>query len=525
MVVFYDSLQKLPMTINQKVLLIIMDGLGVAPNSKGNAVTLAKPKTLTSLWSTNPHTYLLASAEAVGLPENTKGNSEVGHLNIGAGRVINQNLPRINKTVNSGSYINNPTLWDSLKHVIKNKSKINLMGCLSDGSVHAHIDHFKATVDFFVKNGFTGDLLVHAFTDGRDRPPQSAKKYLEEMDRYLKEVGLGRIATVVGRSYAMDRNGTWDRTQKAYRLLTEGKGTVATNWAQAVDLSYQMDTTDEFIEPAIIKSTEGNSYIEDGDAVIFMNFRADRAIQLAEAFIDTQFSNFTVSHFDKLFFAGMVEYRKGQPEHVIIPKEYINLPLGKVISAYGLRQLRIAESEKFPHVTYFFNGGMSLKYEGEDRIEIPSPNVATYDLQPEMSLPVLLDVLNSRIAQDMYDLIVLNLANPDMVGHTGNIEASIKAVKAVDAAVDQLVKKFTARGGVVLLTADHGNVEEVINLETGQIDTEHSINPVPFIVVGKENTIRTLPYGALKDIAPTILDIMGIPEPTEMTGRSLLPTL
>lgn len=499
-----------------------MDGLGAAPKHRGNAVTLAKPKNLGVYWNTHPHTYLLASAEAVGLPENTKGNSEVGHINIGAGRIINQNLPRINKAIDNGLYMNNDTLWAALKHAIKHKGRVHLMGVASDGSVHAHIDHFKATVEFFAKNNYNGELFVHAFTDGRDSYYKGAKDYLNDLDDTFQEYGMGQIGSVCGRAYSMDRNHQWDRTERAYKMLTQGDAPVYTDWIEAIDTSYAQEKYDEFLEPAIIKKQGSDPTIKENDAVIFMNFRADRAIQITDTFINPAFSEFPVKSFTNLFFAGMVEYRKGQPANVLFPKEYINLTVGKIISTLGIRQLRIAESEKFPHVTYFFNGGLSIKHRGEDRINVPSPDVQTYDLKPEMSAMKILEILTSRINNDMYEFIVLNLANPDMVGHSGNLAASIKSIEVVDHIVGELTRRFTARGGAVILTSDHGNVEEVINLDTGEIDTEHSLNPVPFMIIDKDMPARMLPYGALKDISPTILDLMGIPKPTEMTGRSLL---
>jgi 2,3-bisphosphoglycerate-independent phosphoglycerate mutase len=507
--------------MGKKVMLIIMDGLGAAPNSNGNAVSVANPKNLSQLWDTYPRTYLLASGESVGLPKGVKGNSEVGHLNIGAGTVVNQNLPRIDKAIAKDTFKTNNTLWDALKHAIKYKSKIHIMGCFSDGSVHAHINHFKATLDFFSYQNFAGDVVIHAFTDGRDTPMDKSPQFFAQIDEHIAKNGLGRIGTIVGRYLAMDRNQTWDRTAQAYNLLVNGIGEKFNNWKEAINWSYKQGKTDEFHAPIYINGPTGNN-IAENDVVLFMNFRADRALQLTEAFINPNFTHFPVTRFKNLFFASIVEYRKSYPYHVLFPKEYISMPLGKIVSEHGLRQLRIAESEKFPHVTYFFNGGTSIKYQGEDRIEIPSPAVATYDLKPEMSAMELSSTLSDRIASDIYDFVLVNFANTDMVGHTGNIEASVKAVQVIDYLVADLVRKFTARGGSVIITADHGNIEELINLTTGQIDTEHSINPVPMIVIDKESTPKMLPYGSLKDISPTILALMGLPIPAEMTGRSLL---
>ncbi|MBI2356865.1 2,3-bisphosphoglycerate-independent phosphoglycerate mutase [Candidatus Dojkabacteria bacterium] len=508
--------------MNKKVLLIIMDGLGVAPQNKGNAVSLANPKNLIRLWDTFPHTYLLACSEAVGLPSKTKGNSEVGHLNIGAGNVVIQTLPRINKSMENGSYMNNPTLWEALRHAIKYQSNVHLMGCLSDGSVHSHINHFTKTLEFFARNNFSGEVLIHGFTDGRDTPPDHGRSYFAKMQNSIDTLGIGRIASAVGRSIAMDRSMRWGKTETAFNLLTKGIGEIYSSWAEIFDKNYSAGITDEFIPPSMIGTPDNLPIIKNNDVVLFLNYRSDRALQLSFAFAQPEFTFFERDLPLNLFFVSMIEYRKGFPINVLFPKEYISLPIGKVISNNNLRQLRISETEKFPHVTYFFNGGMSIKYQGEDRIEVPSANVPTYDLKPEMSAMEILEILKYRISTNMYDFIVLNLANGDMVGHTGSIKASIKSVQVLDYCVNELTKRFTALGGTVLITADHGNVEEIINLKSGEIDTEHSFNPVPFIIVDPERTPRKLPYGALKDIAPTILDIMGIPAPSEMGGKSLI---
>lgn len=504
-----------------KILLIILDGVGSAPKSPGNAVALANLKTLPQLWNTHPHTYLLASAQAVGLPKGIKGNSEVGHLNIGAGRVINQNLPRIDRYIEKGHIDTNNVLFESLRHSIQNGGNVHLLGCLSDGAVHSHINHLLAVLKFFAQNNFTGNVIIHAFTDGRDSSPNEAGKYFEIVEKQIAKLGVGSFGTIVGRYLAMDRNQTWDRTQQAYDLLTKLQGTKYGSWKEALDSAYSQGKTDEFIPPSVVSN--GDVRIKEGDSVVFLNFRSDRALQLSEAFLLESFNHFPTIKFSNLYFSSMVEYRKNFPKNILFPKEYINLPLGKIIAEAGHRQLRIAESEKYPHVTYFFNGGSSIRFQNEDRIEIPSPSVATYDLKPEMSTKEVVDSLVGRIRQNIYDFILLNLANGDMVGHTGNLEASIKAVETMDWAVETLVRQFTALGGTVIITSDHGNVEEVLDLKTGQIDTEHSINPVPLIIVGPNTTIRGLPYGSLKDIAPTVLNLMKIPIPSEMTGRSLLP--
>lgn len=509
------------MRIKQRVLLIILDGLGAAPKSEGNAVVMADPSNLSSFWSIFPRTYLLASGESVGLPKNVKGNSEVGHLNIGAGNTVLQSLPRINSAIQKGLIYKNETLQKAFIHSQKYNSNIHLVGLLSDGSVHSHIDHFKAIIDYFSKVNFQNEIYIHAITDGRDTPPNVSLNYLLDIDKFCLERGTGKIGTFVGRYYAMDRNKKWDRTQRAYYLLEKNFGEKFPTYQKAIEEYYNRGITDEFLEPTVVNP----STVQKNDVVIFVNFRPDRSLQLAEAFASEDFSGFSRELIPNLFVASMIEYRKNFPKNVIFPKQYINLPLGKVLDSMGMRQLRIAETEKFPHVTYFFNGGIPSPYSKEDRIIIPSPKVATYDLKPEMSAVEMTNVLLDRIKTQMYDFILVNFANMDMVGHTGNLEAGIKAVKTVDYCINELLRTFTSYGGAVIITSDHGNIEEMVNLETGIMDTEHSLNPVPLIVAGTTITPKTLPYGSLKDIAPTILDIMGIPKPTEITGSSLIRTL
>lgn len=513
--------QKIPRQ-KQKVMLIILDGLGAAPHSRGNAVSLAKPTNLIKYWDAYPHTYLDASGKAVGLPDGIYGNSEVGHLNIGAGKTILQNLPKINKSIETGRFFSNATLEEALAHATRYNGRVHIMGCLSDGAVHAHVDHFIATLKFFQRKDFKGKLYVHAFSDGRDTPQKSTKEFLGKVQETIDEIGAGHIATVVGRALAMDRNSKWERTQKAYNLLASGKGATFKRWDKAVDKAYESDEIDEYLEPIIIPDGDTLPIIRNNDVVLFMNFRSDRAMQLSDAFIKDSFDDFPVKKLENLFFASMVPYRRNFPEKQIFPKEYLKLSIGRILAEHGKRQLRIAESEKFPHVTYFFNGGLPIKYNGEDRIEIKSPNVATYDQKPEMSANEVSASLIERIKLDIYDFIVLNFANPDMVGHTGNLAACVKAVQSVDYLLGKIVPEFQARGGTVIITADHGNVEEVIKVENGEIDTEHSLNPVPFIIVDDKLKKQHLEYGKLSDIAPTILEMMGINSPTEMNGESLL---
>lgn len=505
-----------------RVLLIIIDGLGVAPASRGNAVSLAKPQNLIKYWDAYPHTYLKASGEAVGLPTGVYGNSEVGHMNIGSGKVILQNLPKINKAIKTGAFFSNKTLEKILVHARQNNSAIHLMGCLSDGSVHAHTDHFIAVLEYFARQNYNGKLYIHAFTDGRDTSQTAAAEYLAKVQKQIDRTKVGFIASICGRAFAMDRNNKWKRTQKAYNMLVSGAANNANNWSVGLKEAYGLKQTDEYIEPIMFPDQGNLPTIKVNDAVIYMNYRSDRALQLTDAFIQKDFSNFPVQTPPNLFFASMVAYRKDFPTEVLMPKEYINLSIGRVVSETGLKQLRIAESEKFPHVTYFFNGGLAVKYPGEDRIEIQSPNVPTYDLKPEMSAIEVTQALEQRIDLMIYDFFVLNLANTDMVGHTGNLEACIKAVTVVDNCVDRLVKRFVSQGGTVVLTADHGNVEEVIKLDSGEIDTEHSLNPVPFIIVNRALQGKSLRFGSLADIAPTILQLMNITKPDGMSGISLL---
>lgn len=508
--------------MTDKLLLIILDGLGAAKHNRGNAVTLANPTNLMRYWDSYPHTYLQASGEAVGLPDGVYGNSEVGHMNIGAGRVLLQNLPKINKAISKGAYYSNQTLRETLSFIDPKANTIHVIGCFSDGAVHSHIKHFIATLEFYKRQNYPGEIKIHAFTDGRDTHPKSARSYLEQVQEYIDQSGLNaKIVSLCGRAIAMDRNQKWERTIKAYQLLTESKGERYPSWHEALEKRYASDETDEYLSPSVIGNDDIS--VKQGDVVLYLNFRADRAIQLTDAFISDEFEGFPRQKIPGLFFASMVAYRKDFPEKTLMSKEYVNLSLGRLIAESGKRQLRIAESEKFPHVTYFFNGGNAVKYNGEDRIEIQSPNVPTYDLQPEMSTFEVLGALDERIKLELYDFIVLNIANTDMVGHTGNLEACVKAVKVADFAVKKLVDRFTALGGTVVITADHGNVEEVIKLDTEEPDTEHSLNPVPFIIINREIKQRQLAYGKLADIAPTILDLLGIPTPSEMIGQSLIP--
>jgi 2,3-bisphosphoglycerate-independent phosphoglycerate mutase len=513
--------------MRRKILLLIMDGVGVAPRGPGNAVTLAKPLNLIRLWDTYPHTYLEASGEHVGLAQNTNGNSEVGHLTIGSGKVNYQNLLKINNAINKDLFFQNQTLKEILYHSQKNNSNIHLMGCLSDGAVHSHISHFIATLKFFAINNFKGNIFFHIFTDGRDVPPKSAATYLQKLDEAIQEYRIGKIASLCGRAYAMDRNNIWDRTQKIYDLLVFGKGYTCINWRDAIEQAYQRGEIDEYIEPTIISSgNRQDSIIQDSDAVLFLNFRPDRAIQLSKALKNTADEHIQGRKFNNLFFVGMVEYEKDFPTKILFPKEYVALPIGRIISEAGYRQLRIAESDKYPHITYFLNGGLPLQYAREDRIQIPSPKVKTYDMKPEMSAIEIMDTLIPKLdKKNDYSFIATNLANVDLVGHTGNIEAGIKAVKIVDYVVEKIVRTALSHNWTIILTADHGNAERMIDTKTGQILTEHTQNPVPMFIISneiKDRIKKRLSNGSLCDIAPTILKLMGIGRPSAMIGKVLI---
>ncbi len=510
------------------IVLIVMDGIGAAVDSQGNAVTKANPPFLTKLWEQYPHTFLQASGEYVGLPHGIRGNSEVGHTALGAGRIVYQELPRIDRAIQNGSFFTNSVLLKAFEHVNQRKSKLHVALCFSDAGTHATTKHLESLILMAKKLGFKERFIIHAFTDGRDSPPKSAETYFKQIETKLIDLPNAKFGSVTGRYFAMDRNESWDRIEKAYNMLTSGTGRTAASWKDVLDQAYKANETDEFILPTIIKTddkTTGLPTVDDNDAFIFLNFRADRAIELTSALMQPDLGRFKQAKVLRdFYFVGMTEYARGYPQNIAFPKEDIKLPLGRVIAEEGLRQLRIAEFEKFPHVTYFFNGGRSIKFNGEDRIEIPSPKVATYDLKPEMSLPEVTQILLSKLELRIYDFILLNIANGDMVGHTGVFDAGIKAITAVDSAIHQISQSVLSIGGALVITADHGNIEEMINTTTGDIDTEHSLNPVPFVLVEPSGVQRphTLPSGALGDVTPTILKLMGINQPSEMTGNSLI---
>ncbi len=488
-----------------------MDGVGVAPNSLGNALSQAQPKNLIKLWEQYPRTYLEASEEAVGLVENTNGNSEVGHLTIGSGKIHYQNLLKINKSIEKGLFFSNSVL----KKLIE-RERIHLMGCLSDGAVHSHINHFFSVLEFLKKENYKGQVYIHVFTDGRDVPQQSACVYLKMLQEKIDNYQIGTIATICGRAYAMDRNNNEERTAKAYNLIAKGAGHRFQNWQEGIEVAYKNKQIDEYLEPILLSP---HSTLRENDGILFLNFRPDRAIQLSKKIVDAKTQN--------LFFAGMVEYAKGFPQNVLFPKEYLSLPLGRVLSEAGMRQLRLAESEKYPHVTYFFNGGQPVQFSGEERINIPSPKVNTYDMKPEMSAYNILNSLSQSISNKnkMFNFILVNFANGDMVGHTGNLEASKKAVEVLDDVVSKSVNLALKYGYTTIITSDHGNVERMIEPSTNLPNTEHTKNPVPFLLIDEEirkTSTQQLKLGSLSDIAPTILKLMNIKQPATMSGKCLL---
>lgn len=503
------------------VMLVIMDGFGLGdPQDSTNAVAQAKPRNFTVLKEVYPYTELTASGLAVGLPEGQMGNSEVGHLNLGAGRVVYQDLTRISKDIEDGTYFDRPVIKEL--YARGKKTRLQLVTLLSDGGVHSHIDHVKATIRGAKKAGVT-ELYVHALLDGRDVPPSSGAGYVRDLEAFMAEVGLGRIATIGGRYYGMDRDNRWERTEKAYRAMVDGEGVSALSPVEAVEASYAAGKTDEFMEPVVLES-EG--CIKDGDAVFFCNFRPDRARQLTRAFTDTDFHGFIrAKGLLQLYFATMSPYAEelAAHTHIVYEKEALRNTLGEVLAKGGYEQLRIAETEKYAHVTYFFNGGEETPFDGEDRILVPSPKVATYDLQPEMSALEVTEKVLEAIQRNKYDMIILNYANPDMVGHTGDLAAAEKAVTTVDDCVGRLVKEIIKFNGHMLLTADHGNAEIMVNHKTGIPHTAHTTNPVPLILISEQyRNARLRSGGRLCDIAPTMLDLAGIAKPAEMTGESLL---
>ena len=498
------------------VLLCIMDGFGKNESTYGNAIAAAKKPNLDKIVSENPMTFIGASGLDVGLPDGQMGNSEVGHTNIGAGRVVYQELTRITKSIQDGDFFTNEALVGAMENCKKNSSALHLMGLMSDGGVHSHNTHLYGIMELAKRSG-VDKVYIHCFMDGRDVPPTSGKDYLAELYEKCDEIGVGEIATVMGRYYAMDRDNRWERVVKAYKAMTEGEGVKFDCACKMMEESYANDVTDEFIVPAV---SEKAVPVKDNDSIVFFNFRPDRAREITRAFVDPAFSGFEREQLKGLYYVCMTQYDATMPNvHVAFKPETLENTFGEYISDKGLKQLRIAETEKYAHVTFFFNGGVEKQYPGEDRILVKSPAVATYDLQPEMSAYEVTDKLLAAIDSEKYDAIILNYANCDMVGHTGVFDAAVKAVEAVDTCVGKIVDAVAAKGGVTLITADHGNADKMYEAD-GSPFTAHTTNPVPFIVVGYLCELRE--GGRLCDIAPTMLKIMGLEQPKEMTGVSII---
>ena len=539
------------------VVLIILDGWGLAPDSPGNAISQANLPNLKSYLSAYPHTTLTASGEEVGLPRGEVGNTETGHLNLGAGRVVYQDLLRINMSISDGSFFKNTTLISAIEHAKKNNSNLHLMGLVGTGGVHSSTEHLFALINLCKQQNFSR-VFLHLFTDGRDSPPNTAISYLQKVENVLQTTGIGTIASIMGRFWSLDRDFRWERTQTAYRALTRGEGLLTAEYKIEIEKSYEKGITDEFLEPLIItKNGTPRAIISENDAVVFFNFRIDRPRQLTRAFVFEDFNTENQQAFDfdpyeikykkthlaplvssggfergekikNMYFVTMAQYEKTTLSYlqVAFPPTVVNLPLGGVISQNGLRQVRIAESEKERFVTFYFNGQREIPFSGEERKIVPSLKVSTYDQKPEMSASEIttafLEILGNT-NQNKYSLFVLNFANADMVGHTGNLKAAITACEVIDKNLGKIVQSVKSIGGVVIITADHGNTEEMLNID-GKAETEHSANPVPFTIVGEMflGNGNTLTSGILADVAPTILKLLGIPQPSDMTGRALV---
>ena len=502
-------------------MLMILDGFGKNENKNGNAVLLAKTPNIDELMRKYPNTEIYTSGLNVGLPEGQMGNSEVGHTNIGAGRIVYQELTRITKSIEDGDFFTIEELTEAIENCKKNNSNLHILGLLSDGGVHSHIRHLYAILELAKRKDFE-NVYIHCFLDGRDTPPTSAEIYIAQLEEKIKEKGVGKIASISGRFYSMDRDKRWERVKKSYDVLVNGKGNKAISPISAIESAYQKEVFDEFIEPTMICiGDKPVATISDNDSVIFFNFRPDRAREITRSIVDPKFDGFETKKLNNIYFVCFTNYDETMPNVQVAfkPTKLVNT-FGEYISNKNYTQLRIAETEKYAHVTFFFNGGEEKQYKGEDRILVPSPKVETYDLKPEMSAYEVTDKVIEAIKQDKYDTIILNYANTDMVGHTGSLEAAIKAVEVIDECVGKVVKLVEEKNGVLLITADHGNAEQMIDYKTGDPHTAHTTNPVPLILVGMENV--QLKTGKLADLAPTMLDIMNLEKPEEMSGESLI---
>lgn len=504
--------------------LMILDGYGLNDKTEGNAVAQAKTPVMDKLMAEYPFVKGNASGMAVGLPEGQMGNSEVGHLNMGAGRIVYQELTRITKEIQDGTFFENPALLDVVNNCRKNDSSLHLFGLVSDGGVHSHNTHLYGLLELAKRSGLS-KVYVHAFLDGRDTPPASGKGYVEELEKEMKKIGVGEVATVTGRYYAMDRDNNYDRVQKAYAALTKGEGLEAASAAEGIQASYDREETDEFVKPTVVmKNGAPTAVIKDGDSVVFFNFRPDRAREITRSFCDDDFKGFEREKKLDLTYVCFSDYDPTIPnKEVAFHKIVVTNTFGEWIAANGMKQVRLAETEKYAHVTFFFNGGVEEPNKNEERILVNSPkDVATYDLKPQMSAYEVCGKLVDCIKSGGYDVIIINFANPDMVGHTGVMEAAVKAVEAVDECVGRAVEAIKEVDGVMFICADHGNAEQLIDYETGAPFTAHTTNPVPFILVNADPAYKLREGGCLADIVPTLIELMGMEQPAEMTGRSLL---
>lgn len=505
------------------VVLMILDGYGLNDNCDHNAVCEAKTPVMDQLMNQCPYVKGNASGLAVGLPEGQMGNSEVGHLNMGAGRIVYQELTRITKSIKDGDFFDVPEFLEAVENCKKNGSDLHLWGLVSDGGVHSHNTHIYGLLELAKRHGLDR-VYVHCFLDGRDTPPASGKGFVEDLEAKMKEIGVGKVASVMGRYYAMDRDNRWDRVERAYRALTAGEGGTAESAPAGIQASYDKEINDEFVEPFVV--TEGGkpiATVKDGDSVIFFNFRPDRAREITRAFCDDDFKGFAREKRMNLTYVCFTDYDDTIANKLVaFRKEAIVNTFGEFLADHNLTQARIAETEKYAHVTFFFNGGVEEPNKGEERILVPSPKVATYDLQPEMSAPKVCDKLVEAIGSDKYDVIIINFANPDMVGHTGIEDAAIKAIETVDACVGRVVEAMIKADGILFICADHGNAEQLVDYETGAPFTAHTTNPVPFILVNADPSYKLREGGCLADIAPTLIELMGLEQPKEMTGKSLL---
>lgn len=504
-----------------KLLLMILDGVGLRDEKENNALKLADTPHLDSYFKNYPWTSLKAHGNAVGLPSGIMGNSEVGHLNIGAGRIVKQNLVRIKESLDSGEFEKIFAFRNLLTYLKAKNKPLHLMGLLSDAGVHSDCEHLKKILLILKQNNIS-NVYLHAITDGRDTPPNSGIKYLKDIIEFMKKEKIGKLSTIIGRFYTMDRDNRWERIEIAFKALTEGNAIKTTNPLKTIKEMYNDNITDEFMKPIKIENENGQGLIEDGDAVLTFNFRADRMREIAQAFNFDEFNKFDHKKLN-LKYVTMTKYQEDFPFPVLFEKEKLKNIFGDVISKAGLSQLRIAETEKYAHVTYFFNGGVEKETKGESHVLIPSPKVATYDLQPEMNASIVTDKLIDAIKENKYDVFVLNFANGDMVGHTGVLNAAIKALESLDKFVGKIVDSLLVKDGTILITADHGNSEEMWDYDNNQPHTQHTLNPVPFIVINSKNkNIKLKEDGKLADIAPTMLKILGINKPKEMKGQSII---